>query len=815
MDKLTLNPHHKVAVGSTSTTDMEGKEDMKSEVVVKEEVCTDPEDTNMEGEHASEPLTGEEEDNESKTRSKMETQDELTLEIKRSKYSSPLNSLPNPNNSLEHHCLICYKMLVDIEATGGTSHTSTGADVLHGNLNVMVIMKNLLRVPSKDLETCLRHCGNPTNWLRICAECQPLIQNALSLNGKLMEVSKQLDKSRELIVERMRDSLGRNNEAFGSSSKCLTCDTDGCRGHENYLTDKIRKFVSKKHYPVITNPYEEGDREAKDKVQLATLAIQNRLVEEVGKPAASCVEHMSCSWSDSDDDNAIPEITNATDECNGVSEAPTKNVKKTSAAQTQIKLSSVSTRPVKPKRVLFMSPSTSTKIQKAEKVRAKVASAPKARKWLKLLSCGTCPHLQPKTLYDYLTHIALHQKRPNRCVECLVYLPKNEATIAEHWSQFHNESDKFPYCTEVSFNLENIWKCSKCPEKFSSIEEQFRHERRAHQMCIKYEEGEYKCVTCSSNLHSFEEWQLHRAVEHPQIAEMSCFYCDKTFISKTKEGIDLCNFVERLYHVIDKHPRKQVRPTDPCQLCGMDFETPKLLDEHLINFHSIPEDNLYPCPIPLCTFARKSSYQLRKHIEAVHGSQKYVCDNCGWSGKPVQQLQNHQFKRHGIVPDGFTLLTCEFEGCSFQAIRTHHMLKHAYVHRPENERPFKCEICEKGFYDRKHFMEHQNIHANKESKPYQCEICGNSFAVKNYLYIHNRLSHQGRFFPSTHKKKPKRTTSKDLSKTKNYSETHAAATGSDIVSPERKHGLSYELVATTTVAPTKPHIPLPDTEVKY
>ncbi|CAL8085412.1 unnamed protein product [Orchesella dallaii] len=1032
---LEMDNLHEVAVGSTSTTDMEENEDIKCEVVVKEEVCTSPEAVDMEGEHSFEALTGDEEEKaikielseddpnrteeedpsdddyyeatrpfhfhnadgvdvdsdtqtpapapvvqhkrtrtqkyrrktrllpQSDTRSKMQNQDELTFEIKGLEFSGPLTSLPNPKNSMEHHCLICYNMLIDIEADGGTSQTSSGDNALHGNLNVMVILRNLLHVPSKDLEACLRHCGNPTNWLRICAECQPLIQNALSLNDKLMKVSKQLDKCRELIVEQMRDSFERNNVTFRNSGKCSTCDTDGCRGHEKYITDKIRKFVSKKKYPVTTNPYQEGDRKAREKVaRLATLALPNWFLEKVVKSDAIRVEDMSCSWSGSDDDNALPDIGNATDEYNRVSEVPnndgtpsslffnlstkdmlgpttivdsmvqcsstedsasespinqhttashqeeissrkpplilrkkiiasnvtlstgtqrhekvlpllmssiadnpsrvmpssssstitmasqflkakavssiphepsgsifnqrnlkniplicSKTVKKVkkptipSVAQTQVKLSSVSTRPIKPKRVLFMSPSTSTKFKKAVKERAETVSVPKTRKWLKLLSCGTCPHLQPKTLYDFLTHIAFHQKRPNRCVECLVYLPKDEATIAEHWSQFHNESDKFPYCTEVSFNLENIWKCSKCPEKFSSIEEQFRHERRAHQMCIKHVEGEYKCVTCLKKLHSFEEWQLHRAVEHPQIAEMSCFYCDKTFIFKTKEGIDLCNFMERLDHVIDKHPRKQVRPAGPCQLCGMDFDTPKLLNEHRMNFHSIPEENLYPCPIPSCTFARRSSYQLRKHIEFVHTTQKYMCDNCGWSGKRVQMFQRHQFRIHGIVPDGVTPLTCEFEGCSFQSLWNYGIKKHALVHLPENERPFKCEVCGKGFYDKKHFTEHQDIHANKKSKPYQCEICGNSFAVKNYLYIHKRLSHQGRFFPSTHKKKPKRTTSKSVSMKRKCVEASATSISSDLVSPENNHGLSDEPgVAATNIVATTYYDPLPN-----
>ncbi|CAL8085409.1 unnamed protein product [Orchesella dallaii] len=1007
-------------------------------------------------------------------------QDELNLEIKPLKTVNPLQVLPNPENSMEHHCLICYKTLIDIK--GGTPQKITcDDDGLHGNLNIFVILRSLLQVPSEDLKSCLRYCGNPTNWLRICMECQPLIQNALSVNDKLVEVLKELNNCRDLIVEQMKESIRRNNEAFENSGNCPTCGINGCSGHKKYLTEKIRKFVSKKTYPATINPYKVGDQEAEAKARIANVSISNSFLDSVG--VGYPVKDIKCSRSDDDDnyDSAsqvftdddtedhievapVPvapaphdgppfllilpstdmhapiqladsslslhsstfNVSTKTYHCSACPALPTpggsdgmslnqflchftfhirrpfqcsecklffpinetvrdrhwemwhkntipvagerfkmviirpvnlwrcifcdktfsterdreahlqtkhelyhkqmskqyvcfhcprmfynkndrrmhivvdecskanifncsicekgfkrttaagteyldepalfkhiddthpeqisshklkacelcglvfvgvpnqfpglvthkrtthgyatafschicdedfasgsllnqhmssthaenilkpplivsKTVKKTRiketfipATQMQVKFPSVAMKPMASATVSF--PSVSTMAN--ESIKAQTESASKKPMEPLMYSCATCPHLSPKRLYDFLKHIAFHENRPNRCEGCSVYLPKDETVIADHWSQFHNGSDKFPQCTEVSVNLENIFKCSKCPERFSSTEEQFRHERRAHRSHVVYGEGKYTCVTCSQNLHSFVEWQLHRAVKHPQIAEMSCFYCEETFVLQTKEGIDLCDSIRRHDHVKNKHPNKQVKRADPCQLCGLDFESGKELNVHLRNFHSVPATKLHQCPIPLCKYAGKSNYNLRRHIELMHlpiPQVDYVCDNCGWTGKSRRQFHHHQFKLHGIVPCGITVLTCESEGCSFQAIRPYDIKKHALTHLPEKDRPFKCEVCGKGFYKIAHFMEHQEIHANKESKPHQCEICGNAFAVKNYLYIHKRLSHQRRFFPSTHKKKPKRTTAKGLSKKIKYGETTAGS----------------------------------------
>ncbi|CAL8085406.1 unnamed protein product [Orchesella dallaii] len=1064
-------------------------------------------------------------------------EDELTLEIRKLKVCCPLQLLPNPENSMEHHCLICYKKLIEDE----TGQKTTGDDGLHDNLNILLVLRRLLQVPSEDVKKCLRYCGNPTNWFRVCMECQPLIQNALNVNDKLVEVLKQLDKCRELIVKQMRISRRNNNKAFQKTGKCPTCGITRCRGHEKYLTDKIRNFVSKKTYPGTTNPYEEGDREADAKARVASEVISNCFEDNAIKHSGNA-EDISFSWSDHVDD-ALPEDVNTEDNhvaveplepavvpahngppflliftgsdmlapivtgpilsssssqndlplllnlpsrdistsvsiadpspqtstftastrtyhCSACPDLPTpdgmnfnqylchitfhirrpfqctecklffpmnetvreqhwkiwhtdtvvpsrerfqivllrpinlwgcqfcdenfstegdrddhlkkthelqhnfisrqyvcfhcprmfynkndrrthivvdqcsnanifncpiceKGFKRTTAVQTeyldepalyqhidethpdqismfklkacelcglvfvgvpnqfpglvthkrtthgyataftchicdddfasgsllkehlssmhyenppppivsktvkkarkstffpatqrQVKLQNVSKRPIEPTPVCL--PSTSAveygSAQVQTNQRSRSASKKPAPAEPLLYSCAACPHLSPKRLYDFLKHIAFHEKRPNRCVECSVYLPNDETAIADHWSQFHNGSDKFPHCTEVSFNLENIWKCSKCPERFSSIEEQFRHERRAHRSHVAYGEGKYTCITCSQNLHSYVEWQLHRAVKHPQIAEISCFYCEKTFLLQTKEGIDLCDTTQRIKHVKEKHPKEKIKLMDPCRLCGVDFVTFNRFNHHLKSVHSIPDCKLYPCPIPHCTYATNLHSTLRGHICRIHipSQEEYICDNCGWRGKCVRVFREHQFKIHGIVREGAKVLTCEFDGCSFQALRPFTIKAHALIHLPEKDRPFKCEVCGKGFYDKKHFSEHQEIHANKQSKPYQCEICGNSFAVKNYLYIHKRLSHQRRFFPSTHKKKPKRTTSKGLSKTKTKKHSEVSATSSDLVYPEKPHELLEELVATNGAPTTTTDVRLPD-----
>ncbi|ODM90967.1 putative zinc finger protein [Orchesella cincta] len=674
-------------------------------------------------------------------------------------------------NMNQLHCLMCYKL---VEGQGEVQST----EKLQENLNTIFILRKVLEVPNEQLQTYMKHCNGPSNWIGFCEACQPLIKDALEVNDKIVGLMKQLEKCKELVVDKIRENVRRKEEESSSSENCLTCGETGCKQeHKSYLTYKIRKHVTKNTYVPAATILEGGDTEAKTKLEANVQAKQARkcqhvlLVRPPPPPREErcltppreerCLTPTSPEHSPAQEFDISEVLYPSTSgSCNFDFRKISKEIPVQTSTYAQSSTPLTMLVPIK-------QGTTSTASTKVKQVHLVKQLKPQKKnvgvpnRYL----CPTCPQLPSMSLSAFLHHIAFHQQRPNKCAECLAYLPSDSVAINTHWNELHKDSSTFPRTIPVPLDVGHIWECQTCEQFFSSEEELDDHEVEVHDTFPNKTLG---CSNCPKHFCSILDWQFHRVMTHPKVAEFSCFYCDVTFSVMTKEGIEILDKLERIKHLKAQHSDLPSMPHyNVCRFCGQCFlsrspgGTSTHISTHLQDVHRVEEKDLFPCSI--CHAAFKNQTYMQGHVKKLHLTDPVqICDVCGWNSKRSRSvLHQHRFKEHGITPpDEFPLLKCDFEGCSFRTVLREQLKSHKRRHLPVAERPYKCEQCSKRFCDSNQLSEHLSIHKNALTKPFQCELCGSSFAVKNYLYIHMRLTHEGRYFPSTHKKKPSRRAAK-------------------------------------------------------
>lgn len=156
-------------------------------------------------------------------------------------------------------------------------------------------------------------------------------------------------------------------------------------------------------------------------------------------------------------------------------------------------------------------------------------------------TCPSCPDLMGKmSLAKFCSHMIFHAQRPFNCSVCHIYWfgPKeleDNPFAKEPPSNGHLCSEAT--LVRMHFKPGEIWECEWCPGKFGEARERDLHEDTEHFNLKRELEMKHKCLSCNSAYRSYKEWVVHRALEHPEIAAISCLYCDHTTVIQTKEGI--------------------------------------------------------------------------------------------------------------------------------------------------------------------------------------------------------------------------------------------------------------------------------------
>lgn len=114
--------------------------------------------------------------------------------------------------ALHKRCLICYAKLGALEDESSENLDSAngsppGKQFLAKDLNAIFILRNLLEIPSEQLETYLEN-GNPSEWsfVRFCGGCGDMVENAKKIYQEILDASRVFASIKGDLVNTLKNS---------------------------------------------------------------------------------------------------------------------------------------------------------------------------------------------------------------------------------------------------------------------------------------------------------------------------------------------------------------------------------------------------------------------------------------------------------------------------------------------------------------------------------------------------------------------------------------------------------------------------------
>ncbi|CDO95271.1 unnamed protein product [Kluyveromyces dobzhanskii CBS 2104] len=223
------------------------------------------------------------------------------------------------------------------------------------------------------------------------------------------------------------------------------------------------------------------------------------------------------------------------------------------------------------------------------------------------------------------------------------------------------------------------------------------------------------CLQPYENLFDLQSHVLKEHVALDQFKALSCKWQDCDF-----NTTDPCSMVN---HVNGKH--------------GINFDVNVLDSETMArqaSFHKQlhEEPQSFVCKWGGCSKVFDSAKLLNEHIENFHVPSGLSSYKCEWEGCNKSFVQKQKLIRHLKVHSKYKPFKCAECGKCFntQDILTQHLRVHS------GERPFKCHLCSKSYSTSSSLRIHIRTHTGE--KPLSCPICNKRFNESSNLAKHIR-----------------------------------------------------------------------------
>lgn len=130
---------------------------------------------------------------------------------------SPPAQLTEDNSVEVVWCVVCCSKVIVTPIKNeilfsGNSGISESDKRLERNLDVVFLLRNLMKVPSNHLERDLKEFGdNPEDWLSLCDKCTKFTRQARRLHQRIIETEKELKCIQKIIISQTRSSSKRSS----------------------------------------------------------------------------------------------------------------------------------------------------------------------------------------------------------------------------------------------------------------------------------------------------------------------------------------------------------------------------------------------------------------------------------------------------------------------------------------------------------------------------------------------------------------------------------------------------------------------------
>ncbi|XP_063695464.1 gastrula zinc finger protein XlCGF28.1-like isoform X2 [Culicoides brevitarsis] len=220
----------------------------------------------------------------------------------------------------------------------------------------------------------------------------------------------------------------------------------------------------------------------------------------------------------------------------------------------------------------------------------------------------------------------------------------------------------------------------------------------------------FECHICNLQLNRLDALKNH-LLSHGTERAFKCSICEAAFTNEANRYQHMmsthklgrkyicayCAFICHNATQFNEHvQRLHGSEVFQCDQCEKSFKHPRSLAEHK-ETHDLIE-RILPCPV--CGKMFKKKRDVTMHVRIVHKKEKkHKCTDCDKSFTLLGQLKNHLAVHTGQKP-----YACTFNLCTQAFTQLHALKRHMTTHT--GEKPFSCPFCEHKFAEKYYMKKH-------------------------------------------------------------------------------------------------------------
>lgn len=287
--------------------------------------------------------------------------------------------------------------------------------------------------------------------------------------------------------------------------------------------------------------------------------------------------------------------------------------------------------------------------------------------------------------------------------------------------------------------------CNFCPKKFTEPKKLKAHSLEEHsniqalrmpkpfQYIIKVDITDLQCRVCEMKCITLDDIVKHLKDEHQKN-----MMTDNTDLIPFKFDTEelrcaICGTEYSTFKMLQEHMHKHFS-NHICEICSAGFITRRLLVRHK-NRHGKGEFKCGNCEKTFACDQKRRNHEQRMHLGVKN---RHKCKLCDEKFDDYWAKMHHMVQKHGAPSTTSKCTACDRTFTTRRSLARHVKKDHLM------EREHVCNICDKRFFMKLYLREHMRVHTGV--KKFQCHVCSKYYASKKSLRQHLRSHADDRKF---------------------------------------------------------------------